>query len=191
MEAKNKMERFADFINAMNFTEVINFFNFAMEDMMQIENHAMYDYHNQEDAIEIIKNIGIENFLENVVYNPTQEERCVMYQTDGMNPNGKVSDIDRWSWGFNPWTEILDGYADWILFHIEESYQKYGDEADIILAYPALKDVITEPKKKVIIRVTRQWLREVDEETAKYYLEHPEKFDEQEGDMQDCYADLA
>lgn len=168
METKTKMERFADFINAMSFSEVIAFFNFTMEDMMQLENHAMYDYHNEEDAIEIIKNIGIENFLENVVYNPTQEERCVMYQTDGMNLNGKTSDIDRWSWGFNPWVEILDGYADWILSYVEDIYKEYGDDCFMLSEYPALKDVIKEPKKKVRVCVSRVVRKIVEVEADSY-----------------------
>lgn len=143
MKATNKIERFADFINAMDFSEVIRFFNFAMSDMIQLENHAMYDYHDQEDAIHIIKNIGIENFLDKVVGNPTPEEKCVMYQTNG---NYKES-IDRWTYGINPWTEILDGYAEWILDHVEETYANYGNDADIIVAYPKLKEVIGKTEK--------------------------------------------
>lgn len=157
---KTKEERFADFINSLDFSDVIVFFNFAMEDMLQLEHHAMYDYHDQEDAINIIKNIGIEAFLDKVVGNSTPEERCVMYQTD--DHNFKETD-GRWSYGFNPWTEILEGYADWILDHVEETYANYGNDAHIIATYPQLKDVFGKTTKfKIAVHKTLTKIVEVE-----------------------------
>lgn len=156
MKATNKMERFADFINAMDFSAVIRFFNFVMEDMLQLENHAMYDYHDQEDAINIIKNIGIEAFLDKVVGNPTDEERCVMYQMDGTNPANSQERIDRWSYCINPWTEILEGYADWILDHIERQQAEPGADAYIFTQYPELREVFG-IKKKFKVRVSTEF----------------------------------
>lgn len=152
-QATNKTERFADYINKMNFSEVIEFFNFMMEDMMQIENHAMYDYHVQKDAIDIINTFGMETFLEDVVYNPTQEERCVMYQIDGIAHSKDEKSADRWMLRINPWTEILDGYSEWIIGHVEDCINGEKNGAYIEDKYPEIFDVVREPKKKIKVAV--------------------------------------
>lgn len=143
-KATNEIERFADFINAMDFHEVIDFFNFAMSDMLQNENHAIFNPYVDEDAIRIIKVGGAKALAEIIGY--PEEERAVMCRID------QKGDL-HWTWGFNPWTEILDGYAEWILDHVKTTYDQQGNAADIIVAYPKIKDVIL-TKKKFKVRVS-------------------------------------
>lgn len=155
IQATNKTERFADYINAMSFSEVIEFFNFMMEDMMQIENHAMFDWTIQKDAENILNQIGVKAFVG--MFNGQYEERAVMCS---VNQKGELN----YEWGLNPWTEILDGYSEWIISHIEDCMNGVKDGSFIEEKYPELFDVVREPKVKVKVAVHKTLTRIVEVE---------------------------
>lgn len=154
-QGKTKKERFADYINAMNFSEVIEFFTFMMEDMMQTENHTMFDYHDQGDAGWLLDTLGVEQFIKGVT-NPTEEERAYLF-----SPATKRETF------CNPWTEILDGYADWIISHVEDCT---GDNEPLKMAYPELFDVVRDKQKfKFVVDVI---VEDYDAESARMRLEN-------------------
>lgn len=128
-------ERFADFLNGLSFSDVIDFFNYTMEDMLQSENYAMYDYTRQEDAIEIIRDYGIEKYLQ-LVNHLTPEERAFMCAAK--NGGSEREEL----FCINPWAEILEGYTDWILDHVQMQLEQWGNDAAIIIVYPQLKEVL-------------------------------------------------
>lgn len=120
MEATNKTERFADFINAMPFSEVIGFFNSLSQAYAEVEGYsdynAMYDYNVQEAAEWMLKAIGVEDFLKGV-NNPTKEERAYL------------CDVEHGCELFvNPWTETLEHSNDFIKI-IENSPSGHYEEA--------------------------------------------------------------
>lgn len=146
MEATNRTERFADYINAMDFSQVIEFFSFMMTDMMQIENHRMFDWTQQEDAERILKGVGITSFVMLIKSN-TPEERGVMWSID-------QAGCLNFEAGFNPWTEILDGYSDWILGHLDDCMKGVKDKTAIIEKYPDIFDkVMEEPMKSFVVQI--------------------------------------
>lgn len=149
----NKTERFADYINKMDFFEVIEFFNFMMEDMMQIENHTMYEWTKQEDAEIILKNIGITKFVA-LVNSNTPEETAVIGATNG---EGKIEFTI-----VNPWTEILDDYSNWILGHLDDCMNGKKDKTAILKEYPDIFDIVKEPKKVFTVRITEKAVYNVD-----------------------------
>lgn len=157
-QEKNKKERFADYINAMNFSEVIEFFTFMMEDMMQTENHAIFDYHDQGDAAWLLNTLGVEQFIKGLT-NPTEEERAYLF-SPANNKDGFC----------NPWTEILDSYADWIISHVEDCMDGTKDKYSIQMKYPELFDVVRSKQKfKFVVEVI---VEDYDAESARMRLEN-------------------
>lgn len=124
-QQKTKVERFADYINGLSFSDVISLFNSLSQTWAESEGYAdysaMYDYTVQNDAEWMLKATGVEEFLKGV-NNPTVEERA--YLCDVMNGCELF---------VNPWTETLE-YATEFIKTIENAPTGHYEEAKSALS---------------------------------------------------------
>lgn len=160
MEATNKTERFADFINVMSFSEVIRFFNSVSESYADSEEYtdwdAMYDYNVQEDAEWMIKAIGIKAFL-NGVNNPTEEERAYL------------CDVRHGCELFvNPWEETLEHSEDFIKV-IENSPKGHYEDAKKAINPKVIVKVAVHKTLTRIVEVEARSHAEAEEWIAKNF----------------------